>query len=89
MQALGDFWRGYQSTIAFAIVNAFFALSTYVVLSAGILSFATVTAAIGGCRRSAGAADRPRPLFLLPAAAGAGALLAHVVALIFLRLESH
>ena len=49
MQALGDFWRAYQSTVAFAIVNSFFALSTYAVLSAGILSFATVTyAALGG-----------------------------------------
>ena len=64
MQALCDFWAAYQSTIAFAIVNAFFALSTYAVLSAGILSFATVTyAAIRRLhRRAAGAADRPRPV---------------------------
>ena len=49
MQALVDFWKTYQSTLSFAIVNAFFALSTYSVLSAGILSFATVTyAAMGG-----------------------------------------
>jgi branched-chain amino acid transport system permease protein len=91
MQALGDFWRGYQSTIAFAIVNAFFALSTYVVLSAGILSFATVTyAAIGGFVGARLVLQTGLdPLLLLPAAAGAGALLAYVVALIFLRLESH
>ena len=49
MQALLDFWAPYRSTVSFAIVNAFFALSTYAVLSAGILSFATVTyAAFGG-----------------------------------------
>jgi branched-chain amino acid transport system permease protein len=91
MQALGDFWRGYQSTIAFAIVNAFFALSTYAVLSAGILSFATVTyAAMGGFVGARLVLQTGLdPLILLPAAAAAGALLAYVVALIFLRLESH
>jgi branched-chain amino acid transport system permease protein len=91
MQALGDFWRGYQSTIAFAIVNAFFALSTYAVLSAGILSFATVTyAAMGGFIGARLVLQTGLdPLILLPAAAAAGALLAYVVALIFLRLESH
>jgi len=91
MQALGDFWRGYQSTVAFAIVNAFFALSTYAVLSAGILSFATVTyAAMGGFVGARLVLQTGLdPLLLLPAAAAAGALLAYVVALIFLRLESH
>ncbi len=91
MQALGDFWRGYQSTIAFAIVNAFFALSTYAVLSAGILSFATVTyAAMGGFVGARLVLQTGLdPLILVPAAAAAGALLAYVVALIFLRLESH
>ena len=49
MQALQDFWATYRSTLSFAIVNSFLALSTYAVLSAGILSFATVTyAAFGG-----------------------------------------
>jgi len=91
MQALGDFWRAYQSTIAFAIVNAFFALSTYAVLSAGILSFATVTyAAMGGFVGARLVLQTGLdPLILLPAAAAAGALLAYVVALIFLRLSSH
>jgi branched-chain amino acid transport system permease protein len=91
MQALGDFWRAYQSTVAFAIVNAFFALSTYAVLSAGILSFATVTyAAMGGFVGARLVLQTGLdPLILLPAAAAAGALLAYVVALIFLRLESH
>ena len=91
MQALGDFWRAYQSTVAFAIVNAFFALSTYAVLSAGILSFATVTyAAMGGFVGARLVLQSGLdPMLLLPAAAGAGALLAYIVALIFLRLESH
>jgi branched-chain amino acid transport system permease protein len=91
MQALGDFWRAYQSTVAFAIVNAFLALSTYAVLSAGILSFATVTyAAMGGFVGARLVLQTGLdPLLLLPAAAAAGALLAYVVALIFLRLDSH
>jgi len=91
MQPLVEFWRAYQSTVAFAIVNAFFALSTYSVLSAGILSFATVTyAAMGGF---VGARlvllTGLDPVFLLPAAMLAGAALAYLVALIFLRLDSH
>jgi branched-chain amino acid transport system permease protein len=91
MQTLVDFWRAYQSTLAFAIVNAFFGLSTYAVLSAGILSFATVTyAAMGGFVGARLVLQTGiDPLIALPAAAAAGALLAYVVALIFLRLESH
>jgi branched-chain amino acid transport system permease protein len=91
MQPLVDFWAAYQSTVAFAIVNAFFALSTYAVLSAGILSFATVTyAAMGGFVGARLALQTGiNPLFVLPAAALVGALLAYIVALIFLRLESH
>jgi branched-chain amino acid transport system permease protein len=91
MQSLVDFWRTYQSTLAFAIVNAFFALSTYSVLSAGVLSFATVTyAAMGGFVGARLVLQTGLdPLLLLPAAIAAGALLAYVIALIFLRLESH
>lgn len=91
MQALGDFWAAYQSTVAFAMVNAFFALSTYAVLSAGILSFATVTyAAIGGFIGTQIVLQTGiDPLIALPGAAAAGALLAYAVALIFLRLEGH
>jgi branched-chain amino acid transport system permease protein len=91
MQVLVDFWKAYQSTLAFAIVNAFFGLSTYAVLSAGILSFATVTyAAIGGFMGARLVLQTGiDPMIALPAAAAAGALLAYVVALIFLRLESH
>jgi branched-chain amino acid transport system permease protein len=91
MQALLDFWAVYRSTVTFAIVNAFFALSTYTVLSAGILSFATVTyAAFGGFL---GAWTMLHAGFgiaaALPLALVAGALLAWLMALIFLRLESH
>ncbi|HMA08248.1 MAG TPA: branched-chain amino acid ABC transporter permease [Ramlibacter sp.] len=91
MQALLDFWAAYRSTVAFAIVNSFFALSTYAVLSAGILSFATVTyAAFGGFLGARLVLTTGiDPMLALPAAAAAGALLAYVIALIFLRLESH
>ena len=91
MQALLDFWAAYRSTVAFAIVNSFFALSTYAVLSAGILSFATVTyAAFGGFLGARLVLTTGiDPMLALPAAAASGALLAYVVALIFLRLESH
>jgi len=88
---LQDLWAAYRSTLGFAMVNAFFALSTYAVLSAGILSFATVTyAAAGGFlgTQLALQAHLP-PLLVLPAAALAGAVLAYVIALVFLRLESH
>src|SRR6059058_2760626 len=91
MQALLDFWAAYQSTVAFAMVNAFFALSTYAVLSVGILSFTTVTfAAFGGflgARLVLGTGLDP--MLALPVAALAGAALGYLVAAIFLRLESH
>jgi branched-chain amino acid transport system permease protein len=91
MQAVADFWAAYQSTVAFAVVNAFFALSTYAVLSAGILSFATVSyAAFGGFIGAQVVLQAGlNPLLALPAAALAGAALAYAIALIFLRLEGH
>lgn len=91
MQPLIDFWNAYRSTLAFAIVNSFFALSTYAVLSVGILSFATVTfAAFGGFLGVRLVLQTGiDPLLALPAAATAGAVLSYVIALIFLRLESH
>lgn len=91
MQALLDFWAAYRSTLAFAVVNAFFALSTYAVLAAGILSFATVSyAAVGGFLGARLVLQTGLdPLLLLPAAALACAVAAYVVAAIFLRLESH
>lgn len=91
MQDFVDLLSGYQSTLAFAIVNAFFALSTYAVLSTGILSFATVTyAAFGGFLGARLVLQTGiDPLLALPAAALAGALLAYLVATVFLRLQSH
>jgi branched-chain amino acid transport system permease protein len=86
-----DLWDAYRSTLSFAIVNALFALSTYAVLSAGILSFATVAfAAAGGFIGTQLALQAHLPtLLVLPGAALAGAVLAYAVALLFLRLESH
>ncbi len=88
---LQDLWAAYRSTLGFAMVNALFALSTYAVLSAGILSFATVTyAAAGGFLGTQLALQAGLPTWLaLPAAAVVGAVLAYLVALIFLRLDSH
>jgi branched-chain amino acid transport system permease protein len=91
LMMLEDIWAAYQSTLGFAMVNAFFALSTYAVLSAGMLSFATVTfAAFGGFLgvQFALYAHLP-PLLALPVSAAAGAALAYLVALLFLRLDSH
>ncbi|MBO9512660.1 MAG: branched-chain amino acid ABC transporter permease [Variovorax sp.] len=91
MQDILDYLSGYQSTLAFAIVNAFFALSTYAVLSTGILSFATVTYAAAGGFLGARLvlSTGIDPLLALPAAALAGTALAYLVASIFLRLQSH
>ena len=90
-EAFEDFWATYQSTLGFSIVNAFFALSTYAVLSVGILSFATVTfAAMGGFLgvQLMLLTGLP-PLLVLPLCALSGSIMAVVVALVFLRLESH
>ena len=79
MQGLWDFWAAYRSTLAFGIVNSFLALSTYAVLSAGILSFATVTyAAFGGFLGARMVlATGIDPMLTLPAAALAGAVLSY------------
>ncbi|MCE2879069.1 MAG: branched-chain amino acid ABC transporter permease [Comamonadaceae bacterium] len=91
MQVLLDFWAAYRSTVAFAIVNAFFALSTYAVLGAGILSFATVAfAAIGGFLGAQIALSLGLGVFwLVPVTALAGLASGYLVAAIFLRLDSH
>ena len=91
MDRLLDFWAAYESTVAFAAVNAFFALSTYAVMSTGLLSFATVAfAACGGFLGVQLMALFDWPLLLvLPASALGGAVASVVVALVFLRLESH
>ncbi len=91
MEWLEDFWAGYASTLAFAIVNAFFALSTYAVMSTGILSFATVAfAAAGGFVGVQMLSLLGLPLWLaLPGSALAGCVAAVIVSIVFLRLESH
>ena len=88
---LADLWAAYESTLAFAAVNAFFALSTYAVMATGILSFATVAfAAVGGFlgAQLMGRFGLPLPL-VLAASAAAGGLAAVLVSIVFLRLESH
>ncbi|RAI00819.1 hypothetical protein DLJ53_16395 [Acuticoccus sediminis] len=91
MDMLLDFWAGYGSTVVFAMVNSFFALSCYAVLSAGVLSFTTVVfAAIGGFLAAQLVAKFGVSYYLtLPVAAVAGGLGAAVVAALFLRLQSH
>lgn len=88
---LADLWAAYQSSLGFAIVNVFFALSTYAVLSAGVLSFASVAyAAFGGFLGAQLMLNTGLPpLLVLPASAVAGGVLAYAVALLFLRLDGH
>ena len=76
MEKVLDLWAAYGSTVVFAMVNAFFALSTYAVLSVGVLSFATVVfAAIGGFLAAQMVAHFQTPLFVaFPLAAIAGGL---------------
>ncbi|UOM35391.1 branched-chain amino acid ABC transporter permease [Acuticoccus sp. I52.16.1] len=91
MDTLLDFWAAYGSTVVFAMVNSFFALSCYAVLSVGVLSFTTVVfAAIGGFLAAQLVAKFGVSLYLtLPLAAIAGGLGAAVVAKAFLKLQSH
>ena len=88
---LSDWWAAYESTLAFAVVNALFALSTYAVMATGILSFATVAfAAAGGFLGVQLLGGFGLPVWLaLPAAALGGCAASVVVSLVFLRLESH
>lgn len=91
MEPLLDWWAAYESTLAFAVVNAFFALSTFAVMSTGILSFATVAfAAVGGFLGAQLLNVLGLPLWLvLPASALGGCAASLVVSVVFLRLESH
>jgi branched-chain amino acid transport system permease protein len=91
MDMLLDLWAAYGSTVTFALVNAFFALSTYAVLSTGVLSFATVVfAAVGGFLSAQMVAHFNMPLYVaFPIAAIGGGLASVIVAAAFLRLESH
>lgn len=91
MDTLLDLWAAYGSTVAFALVNALFALSTYAVLSTGLLSFTTVVfAAVGGFLAAQGVGKLGLPVPLAFAlAAGGGTLASGVVAALFLKLETH
>ncbi len=90
MGRLPDLWAAYGSTLGFAMVNAFFALSTYAVLSTGLLSFATVSfAAVGGfLGTQLTLAGWPLPVAFL-AGALAGGCSAVLAGLVLLRLTSH
>jgi branched-chain amino acid transport system permease protein len=91
METLLDLWAAYGSTVVFSLVNAFFALSTYAVLSTGVLSFTTVVfAAVGGFLAAQTVGLFGIPLYAaFPLAAAGGGLAAAVVAAAFLKLESH
>jgi len=91
LELLLDWWSAYESTLAFAVVNAFFALSTFAVMSTGILSFATVAfAAVGGFLGVQLLNVLGLPLWLvLPASAFGGCAASLLVSVVFLRLESH
>lgn len=91
MELLLDWWSAYESTLAFAVVNAFFALSTFAVMSTGILSFATVAfAAVGGFLGVQLLNVLGLSLWLvLPASALGGCAASLLVSVVFLRLESH
>ncbi len=91
MEAFLDFWAAYGSTLTFAMVNSFFALSTYAVLSAGVLSFTTVTfAAIGGFLAAQMVGQFSLSIYsAFVLAAIGGGLGSAIVASLFLRLESH
>lgn len=91
MEAFLDFWAAYRSTVTFSMVNAFFALSTYAVLSAGVLSFTTVTfAAVGGFLAANMVGNFGLSIYaaFFLSAVGGG-LASAIVATLFLRLESH
>ncbi|MEJ5990860.1 branched-chain amino acid ABC transporter permease [Ramlibacter sp. PS3R-8] len=90
METLSDLWATHRSTVAFAMVNTLFALSTYVVLAAGFLSFSTVVfAAVGGFLGAQLVVHGyGLPLAFLAAALG-GLGMSLIVAAVFLRLNSH
>ncbi|MEJ5902564.1 branched-chain amino acid ABC transporter permease [Ochrobactrum teleogrylli] len=91
METLLDLWAAYGSTFMFAIVNSFFALSTYAVLSTGVLSFTTVVfAAVGGFIAAQAVTHLDISIYLaFPLAAVGGGVASALVALAFLKLESH
>lgn len=90
MDYLSDLWATNRSTVAFAMVNSLFALSTYVVLAAGFLSFSTVAfAAVGGFVGAQLVVKGVALPFVFGAAAVGGLVISLLVAAVFLRLNSH
>jgi branched-chain amino acid transport system permease protein len=90
MEFLSDLWAVNRITVAYAMVNAFFALSCYAVLQAGFLSFSTVTfAAIGGFLGAQMVIHGYALPLVFLASGVAGTVSALLVALVFLRLSSH
>lgn len=91
MDTFLDLWAAYGSTFMFAVVNSFFALSTYAVLSTGVLSFTTVVfAAVGGFIAAQAVTHLGISVYLaFPLAAAGGGIASVLVAFAFLKLESH
>jgi branched-chain amino acid transport system permease protein len=91
MNTLLDLWAAYGTTVVFSLINAFFALSTYAVLSTGVLSFTTVVfAAVGGFLAAQMVNHLGVSIYVtFPIAALGGGVAAALAAAAFLRLESH
>jgi branched-chain amino acid transport system permease protein len=91
MDTILDLWAAYGTTVVFSLINGFFALSTYAVLSTGVLSFTTVVfAAVGGFLAAQMVNHLGVSIYVtFPVAALGGGIAAALVAAAFLRLESH
>jgi branched-chain amino acid transport system permease protein len=91
MNTILDLWAAYGTTVVFSLINGFFALSTYAVLSTGVLSFTTVVfAAVGGFLAAQMVNHLGVSIYVtFPVAALGGGIAAALVAAAFLRLESH
>jgi branched-chain amino acid transport system permease protein len=91
MDTILDLWAAYGTTVVFSLINGFFALSTYAVLSTGVLSFTTVVfAAVGGFLAAQMVNHLGVSIYVtFPVAAIGGGIAAALVAAAFLRLESH
>lgn len=88
---MGSLLSEYQSAIEFAAANAMFALSTWVAMWSGILSFAAVSFGVAG-GFTAAALDRDHDLpfvLLVLIAVVVGAASAWVLSFALLKLESH
>lgn len=85
------FLGAYESVLAFAIIYAMFALSTFVALWSGVLSLASVTSAAVAAFGAAKIQEiTATPVWLLiPIAAALGGIAAYLISLPLLRLSSH